>query len=91
MFYGVLAALFAMLMWVFFQTIDPKIPKLKLDASVIGTNPGLGFRPMPLDTESALIWYKGYNYESYKQWTDALTEFLAVHKTPESGQNAVDW
>jgi sodium/potassium-transporting ATPase subunit beta len=28
-------------MWVFFQTLDPRIPKWKLDESLIGTNPGL--------------------------------------------------
>ena len=27
--------------------------------------------------ESTLIWYKGTNYENYRQWTDALDKFLA--------------
>lgn len=39
-FYGVLAALVAICMWVFFQTLDPRIPKWKLERSIIGTNPG---------------------------------------------------
>lgn len=39
-FYGVLAALVAICMWVFFQTLDPRIPKWKLNKSLIGTNPG---------------------------------------------------
>ena len=39
-FYIVLMALFAFCMWVFFQTLDPRIPKWKLDESLIGTNPG---------------------------------------------------
>lgn len=39
-FYGVLAALVAVCMWVFFQTLDPRIPKWRLDESLIGTNPG---------------------------------------------------
>nr|CAD7447329.1 unnamed protein product [Timema bartmani] len=39
-FYGVLAALFAICMWVFFQTLDPRIPKWQLDHSIIGTSPG---------------------------------------------------
>lgn len=78
-FYGVLAALVAICMWVFFQTLDPRIPKWKLDKSLIGTNPGLGFRPLPPEdnVESTLIWYKGTDYENYSQWTDALTKFLA--------------
>lgn len=32
--------------------------------------------------ESTLIWYKGTNYENYRQWTDALDKFLAIYKTP---------
>lgn len=35
-----LAALVAICMWVFFQTLDPRIPKWKLEKSIIGTNPG---------------------------------------------------
>lgn len=35
-----LAALVAICMWVFFQTLDPRIPKWKLTESLIGTNPG---------------------------------------------------
>uniref|UniRef100_U5EXA6 Putative sodium/potassium-transporting atpase subunit beta-2 n=1 Tax=Corethrella appendiculata TaxID=1370023 RepID=U5EXA6_9DIPT len=83
-FYAVLAALVAVCMWVFFQTLDPRIPKWQLSSSLIGTNPGLGFRPLPpeYNVESTLIWYKGTDYENYKHWTDSLTEFLAVYKTP---------
>jgi hypothetical protein len=40
-FYGVLAALFAVCLWVFFQTLDPRIPTCKLSGSLIGTSPGL--------------------------------------------------
>lgn len=39
-FYGVLAALVAICMWVFLQTLDPRIPKWQLHESLIGTNPG---------------------------------------------------
>lgn len=31
-------------MWVFFQTLDPRIPKWKLEKSIIGTNPGKIFQ-----------------------------------------------
>uniref|UniRef100_A0A1A9ZFE8 Sodium/potassium-transporting ATPase subunit beta-2 n=1 Tax=Glossina pallidipes TaxID=7398 RepID=A0A1A9ZFE8_GLOPL len=89
-FYGVLAALVAICMWAFLQTLDPRIPKWTLDGSLIGTNPGLGFRPLPPtdNVESTLIWYKGTHHDNYKQWTDALDEFLAVPGlTPGRGQN----
>ncbi|KAH8409929.1 hypothetical protein KR009_001258 [Drosophila setifemur] len=92
-FYGVLGALVAICMWAFFQTLDPRIPKWTLDASLIGTNPGLGFRPLPPvdNVESTLIWYKGTQHENYKHWTDSLDDFLRVYKvpgmTPGRGQN----
>lgn len=87
-FYGVLAALVAVCMWVFFQTLDPRIPKWQLKESLIGTNPGLGFRPLPPEdnVESTLIWYKGSNPENFRTWTDALDEFLAPYKTPGTVQ-----
>lgn len=72
-----LAALVAICMFVFFQTLDPKIPKWKLDRSLIGTNPGLGFRPMPTDNEeSTLIWFQGSNKTSYLWWRDNILKFL---------------
>lgn len=83
-FYGVLAALVAICMWVFHQTLDLTEPKWKLEESIIGTNPGLGFRPLPPEenVESTLIWYKGTQLENYKYWTDSLNEFLEVYKVP---------
>lgn len=78
-FYGVLAALVAICMWVFFQTLDPRTPKWRLDESLIGTNPGLGFRPMPSsdNVESTLIWFRGTERENYRYWAESLEEFLA--------------
>lgn len=65
-------------MWVFFQTLDPRIPKYQLKQSIIGTNPGLGFRPMPQEAAigSTLIWYKGTKAENYQYWKDSLEDFL---------------
>lgn len=76
-FYGMLAALVAICMWVFFQTLDPRIPKWQLDRSIIGTNPGMGFRPMPLDNlESTLIWFQGSNRSSYEKWENNTKAYL---------------
>lgn len=72
-----LAALVAICMWVFYQTLDPRIPKWQLDRSIIGTNPGLGFRPMNEDNaESTLIWFEGSNRTNYMKWVNNLKEFL---------------
>lgn len=76
-FYGMLAALVAICMWVFFQTLDPRIPKWQLERSIIGTNPGMGFRPMPDDNlESTLIWFQGTNRTNYEKWEKNLKSFL---------------
>ncbi|XP_075212357.1 sodium/potassium-transporting ATPase subunit beta-2-like [Lycorma delicatula] len=92
-FYCCLATLFAILLWLFFLTLDPRIPKWKLDQSLIGTNPGLGYRPMPdsKNVLSSLIWYKGTNEEDFKYWKDSIEEFLDAYRrpgsTPGRGQN----
>ncbi|KAL7303879.1 hypothetical protein TKK_0004001 [Trichogramma kaykai] len=83
-FYGVLAALVAICFWGFFQTIDPRRPTWQLERSIIGTNPGLGFRPLPPaeNVESTLIWYKGTDRGNYKHWVDSLESFLRDYRTP---------
>ncbi|XP_065163804.1 sodium/potassium-transporting ATPase subunit beta-2-like isoform X1 [Atheta coriaria] len=83
-FYGMLAALVAICMWVFFQTLDPRIPKWQMEGSIIGTNPGLGFRPMPTDdnAESTLIWFEGSNKTNYVKWVDNLMGYLDKYYTP---------
>lgn len=64
-------------MWVFFQTLDSRIPKWQLDGSLIGTNPGLGFRPMPIENpDSTLIWLQGKNISSHERWANLVNEFL---------------
>ncbi|XP_047105851.1 sodium/potassium-transporting ATPase subunit beta-2-like isoform X1 [Schistocerca piceifrons] len=83
-FYTCLAALFAICLWVFYQTLDPRIPRWTQSSSLIGTSPGLGFRPMPPEenVESTLIWYKGTQKVNFQHWTDSLDKFLEVYKTP---------
>lgn len=39
-FYVTLVAMFAVVLWVFFQTLDPRTPTRQLEDSLIGTNPG---------------------------------------------------
>ncbi|XP_041972331.1 sodium/potassium-transporting ATPase subunit beta-2-like [Aricia agestis] len=91
-FYAALAALFSVCMATFLQHyINPRVPRLQQDYGVIGTSPGLGFRPLPEDVRSTLIWYKGTGYDSYSYWEDQLIDFLSVYKkkgqTAGAGQN----
>lgn len=77
-FYAVLAGFFGAMLTVFYQTLDPNQPKWQLDASLIGSNPGLGFRPMPpaSNVESTLIWYKASDEGNFLHWTKELDKFL---------------
>lgn len=77
-FYAVLSGFFGAMLAVFYQTLDPNAPKWQLDNSLIGSNPGLGFRPMPPESnvESTLIWYKASDEGNWLHWTRALDDFL---------------
>lgn len=77
-FYAVLAGFFGAMLTVFYQTLDPNAPKWQLDNSLIGSNPGLGFRPMPpaSNVESTLIWYKASDEGNFLHWTRELDQFL---------------
>lgn len=63
---------------VFYQTLDANKPKWELDNGLIGSNPGLGFRPMPPESnvESTLVWFEAANEGNTKYWVEALDEFL---------------
>ncbi|KAK7590239.1 hypothetical protein V9T40_001852 [Parthenolecanium corni] len=93
-FYTVLAAMSLSLWWLFSLTLNPRTPTHLTSESLIGTNPGLGFRPLPSSERnvlSSLIWYQGKNNNSFRFWVDGLTQFLDVYKkpgqTPGQGQN----
>lgn len=76
-FYIALAALFAICMKGLLMTINNESPKWILNASLIGTNPGLGFRPLPDDVEQgSLIWYDVSNETQVFYWTNILDRFM---------------
>ncbi|PSN37801.1 Sodium/potassium-transporting ATPase subunit beta-2 [Blattella germanica] len=64
-------------MWLFLQTISNEGPKWYLDESLIGSSPGLGYRPMSEgNEESTLIWYNTGVKNNHKNWTKGLDDFL---------------
>lgn len=77
-FYAALAGFFAAMLAVFYQTLDESKPKWELDNGLIGSNPGLGFRPMPPESnvESTLVWFEAANEKNTDYWVGALDEFL---------------
>ncbi|XP_026327056.1 sodium/potassium-transporting ATPase subunit beta-2-like [Hyposmocoma kahamanoa] len=86
-FYAALVSLFFICLVTFQQQfINPRVPRLQQEGSLIGTSPGLGFRPLPKDVRSTLIWYKGTGPESYAYWKNQLIDFLSVYK--KKGQTA---
>jgi sodium/potassium-transporting ATPase subunit beta len=65
--------------WLLFaSTLKDGRPKYELKDSIIGDNPGLGFRPMPPESnvESTLVWYQKNNANNSKYWVDEINHFL---------------
>lgn len=85
-FYAALIGFFSAMLAIFYQTLDAKVPKWQQDSSLIGSNPGLGFRPMPPESnvESTLIWFKGSNPDNYKYWTEEIDNFLEIYKKSDN-------
>lgn len=76
-FYAILAGLFAICLQGLFATLSESEPKWKLDSSLIGTNPGLGFRPLSDETErGSVIQFDTKKPAEYKYWKDLLDDFL---------------
>lgn len=74
--YSFLAAFFSALLIIFFQTVDNHQPKWKLDESLIGTSPGLGYRPMNPNAEITFISYTPSDQDSVDFWTEVIDDFL---------------
>lgn len=76
-FYVALAAFAAGLFFLFDLTLKDERPKYVLEESLIGVNPGLGFRPMPPESsvESTLVWFKN-DSKNIEYWVGAIDEFL---------------
>ncbi|XP_052897009.1 sodium/potassium-transporting ATPase subunit beta-2 [Anopheles moucheti] len=90
-FYAALVGFFAAMLAVFWQTLDMQMPKYQLDSSLIGSNPGLGFRPTPPEyqnVESSLIWYRASDNGNVEIWTKLIDEFLKPYTLEED--NRVD-
>ncbi|CAL8099438.1 unnamed protein product [Orchesella dallaii] len=96
-FYACLAAFFYLCYQIFATTLErPEengSPKWTQDASLIGANPGVGFRPMPdqdKNSESTLIWYRTKDPADSAFWSDQLTDFLNKLKVKEGADNVVE-
>lgn len=58
-------------------TLSNQEPKWQLEQSLIGSNPGVGLRPLPDDlNRGSLIWYNAKQTTQVGYWTGLLSEFL---------------
>ena len=72
---------FTAMLLVFFQTVNDREPTWQTDKSVIGTNPGMGFRPRPEEKniESTLIWFRAGTFNgNWQKWVERLEDFVKV-------------
>ncbi|XP_012280194.1 sodium/potassium-transporting ATPase subunit beta-2 [Orussus abietinus] len=91
-FFSCLAVFFAICMKGLLATLNEEKPRWILDSSIIGTNPGLGFRPVSdNEKEGALIWYSASNATQVQRWTGFLDTFLSDYinstRLPTGGRN----
>ncbi|XP_013079015.2 sodium/potassium-transporting ATPase subunit beta-like isoform X2 [Biomphalaria glabrata] len=84
-FFGVLSAFFISTIVVFHKTIDDVEPKLQGDSSLLGGNPGLGFRPMP-DFKTTLI-RASNDSKTIEAYVNNINKILQKYKNQT---NAVD-
>jgi len=84
-FFAGLAAFFGLMLWIFLQTLEESRPKWIGDQGLIGSNPGVGFRPRPdqdSNVESTLIWYKRGEGNDGSFWSKQLEDFIKDYENP---------
>lgn len=90
-FYGILwictIAFWIVYMTLFQQTLDERVPTLKLADSPIGVVPGLAIRPRPAESkiDSSLIHFKSSSSGDWQHWTDNIKSYLKPYQELESG------
>jgi len=90
-FFAGLACFFGLMLWIFLTTLNDKEPRYKGDSSLIGTNPGVGFRPMPdqdKNVESTLIWFKQGDDKDGEIWANEIDKFIDMYAKPPPGDKA---
>lgn len=95
-YYTFLTGFFIGMLVIFYQTLDDKQPKWQNANGIIGTNPGVGYRPKPHDdnVESTLVQFRHGELGNWKPWSKRLDDFLKayreVDKKPKPDANHVE-
>jgi len=81
-YYAFLTGFFIGMLVIFYQTLDDKQPKWLNSNGIIGSNPGVGYRPKPADdrVESTLVQFRHGTDGTWKNWVDRLDSFLEVYR-----------
>lgn len=76
-FYIILAGLFAICMRGLLGTLEENEPRWQLGSSLIGTNPGLGFRPISNDTaRGSVIQFDTKIAQEKNYWIELMNDFM---------------
>jgi len=84
-YYTCLAGFFAISLFIFFTTVDDNEPSQTGYNSLIKSNPGMAFRPMP-NIESTLIRFQQGQEKSYMKYKNNIESFLAKYKATHENQ-----
>jgi len=95
-YYSLLAGFWALMLFIFFQTIDDKEPTWVAEKSIIGTSPALGIRPGQTDKliDSSIIMYNKDaakdtdEIAGWEGWVKRYRTFLEAYS--KENTNAVD-
>jgi len=74
--YAFLAGFFAVLMFVFFTTLESDRPKWTQTESLIGNNPGMGYRPRLPNSDVFTLTFNQADAEEVPKWVGAINTFL---------------
>jgi len=92
-FYACLAGFFCLNFYIFSRTLNDQSPKWTLSESLIGSNPGIGFRPMPdqdANAESTLIWFRSDSEVDSKFWYSQLKTVVEKTEVPPNTPGVID-
>jgi len=93
-YYSFLTAFFIVMLLAFFQTLSDKEPTWKMESGgLIGSNPAMGFRPGPPDSniESTLIWFRhGTTNGNWEKWVERLEDYAKDYKNESDWRTKVD-
>jgi sodium/potassium-transporting ATPase subunit beta len=78
---------------IFETTLSDKSPRWVGKESLIGDNPGVGFRPKPdedKNADSTLIWFDAKDDRDSSFWYNQLTALVGNGTVPDDAPNAID-